>query len=195
MDGNAKFKSITKLRIFLESILVKYKIIDEYTLFYFYWIEPLKQDLLLRGIKAGYWEKIQAGSSWKSWKGYAFEALCYKHLTQISNALSLSSTALPSTWKYVPKIASKEQGAQIDLLFDRDDDSITLCEMKYTNQPFVIDKQYAKELTNKVEVFVKKTRTAKQIFIAMVSANGLKPTMYSEELVSNYVTLDDLFKE
>lgn len=100
---------------------------------------------------------------------------------------------LYSSFRNAPIAGSKEQGAQIALLFDRDDDSITICEIKYTNQPFVVDKQYAKDLTNKVEVFKKKTRTAKQIFIAMISANGVKPTMYSEELISGYVTLDNIF--
>jgi hypothetical protein len=74
------------------------------------------------------------------------------------------------------------------------DDSITICEIKYTLQPFAIDKQYAKELMNKVEVFKKKTGTNKQIFIAMISANGLRPTMYSEKLISGCVTLNDIFK-
>jgi len=170
-----------------------YKVIDEYTLFYLYWIEPIKDNLLAKGLRRGYWEKIRNGASGQSWKGLAFEAVCYKHLSQIAKALNLSPTALPSTWKYTPKKYSKDQGAQIDLLFDRDDDSITVCEIKYTDQPFVIDKQYAKNLINKVEIFKKKTKITKQIFIAMVSANGIKPTMYSEELISGCVTLDDIF--
>jgi len=75
------------------------------------------------------------------------------------------------------------------------DNAITICEIKYSHEPFIIDKQYATILRNKVEVYKKHTGTQKQIFIAMISANGLKPTMYSEELVSSYATLDDLFKE
>jgi hypothetical protein len=171
-----------------------YKIIDEYTLFYFYWIEPLKDDLLIKGMRKCYWEATQTGSAWQSWKGYAFEAICYKHLIQIGNTLNLSPRALPSTWRYAPKVGTKEQGTQIDLLFDRDDDAITVCEIKFTTKPFVIDKQYANNLTNKVDIFKKITRTSKQIFITMISANGIKPTMYSEEIVSNVVTLEDLFK-
>lgn len=172
---------------------VYYKAIDEYTLFYFSWIEPIKKDLLIRGLRKGYWEKIQNTASWQSWRGYAFESICYKHLIQISEALNLSPNSVPTTWKYIPKTGSKEFGAQIDLLFDRDDDSITACEIKYTNTPFVIDKHYAKELTNKIDTFKRKTKTTKQIFIAMISANGIKPTIYSEELISGCVTLNDLY--
>ena len=171
-----------------------YKVIDEYTLFYLYWIEPIKDALLERGLARGYWEKKQSSASWHSWAGYAFEAICYKHLSQIREKLHLSPTALARTWRYIPIKGSKEQGAQIDLLFDRDDDAITICEIKYTEKPFELDKQYAKVLMNKVAMFRKITRVTKQIFIAVISANGLKPTMYSEELVSGCVSLEDLFK-
>lgn len=174
---------------------IYYKIIDEYSLFYLHWIEPIKETLLTKGLRHGYWEKTQQSQSWHIWKGYAFEALCYKHLTRISEALNLSPTAVPSSWRYIPQIKSKKQGAQIDLLFDRDDDAITVCEIKFTAKPFEIDKQYANNLTNKVDIFKKITRTSKQIFMAMISANGLKATMYSEELISNVVMLDDLFEE
>lgn len=131
---------------------------------------------------------------WHSWSGLAFEAICYEHLPQITKALSLSPTAIPNTWRYVPRKGSKEQGAQIDLLFDRDDDSITICEIKFSDKPFVIDKQYADKLKQKIEIFRKITRTHKQIFLAMISANGLKKTVYSDEMVSGVVTLDDLFE-
>lgn len=63
---------------------------------------------------------------------------------------------------------SSEQGAQIDLLFDRKDNTITLCEIKYTAQPFQINKQYAAQLNRNIEVFKKTTRTNKHIFLAMI---------------------------
>ena len=131
--------------------------------------------------------------SWHSWAGYSFEALCYKHLHPISEALHLSQTAIPTTWKHTPKKNSEETGAQIDLLFDRDDDAITICEIKYSQTPFIIDKEYAKNLKTKIEVFKKQTKTEKQIFLAIISANGLKKTMYSEELVDAMITLEDLY--
>lgn len=116
-------------------------------------------------------------------------------IEEITNALNLSPTALPSAWRYVPKKTDGEQGAQIDLLFDRDDDSITIVEIKYTEKPFVITKEYVQKLKRKIEIFKKVTSTNKQIFIAMISANGVKKNKYSEELLSCVVTLDDLFKE
>ncbi len=119
---------------------IYYKVIDFYCLFYFYWISPVKDTLLQKTLLKGYWDKIKETSSWHSWSGLAFEAICYEHLPQISQALQLSPTAMPSAWRYIPKKESNESGAQIDLLFDRDDDSITLCEIKYSSEPFTIKK-------------------------------------------------------
>jgi len=171
---------------------VFYKLIDEYSLFYFNWIESIKESLLKRGMRKGYWENVQNSPSWYTWAGYAFEALCYKHISKISVALEMSPTAVPYTWRYVPTKGSKEQGAQIDLLFDRKDNCITVCEIKYTNQPFVIDKYYAEQLKRKIEVFRRKTATKKHIFLARISTNGIKKTIYSEDMVEKVITLDDL---
>lgn len=174
---------------------IYYKVIDEYTLFYLDWIEPIKATLLSKSLMKGYWEKQQHSAAWHSWAGYAFESVCYKHLPQISHSLKMSPTAIPNTWRYSPQKGVKESGAQIDLLFDRDDDSITICEIKYTDQPYVIDKQEAIKLNQKVSVFKEKTRTKKHIFLSIISASGLKKSMYSEEMIDGVATLDDLFKE
>lgn len=171
-----------------------YKAIDEYTLFYLYWIEPIKEALIMRSMKRGYWEQQQNSSKWHAWSGYAFEAICYKHLAQISEALKLSPTAIPYTWRHIPKKSASTGGAQIDLLFDREDDAITICEIKHTAKPFIIDKAYAENLQRKLAIFKKITGTSKQLFLVMICANGLKKNKYSEELISGVVTLEDLFK-
>ena len=90
--------------------------------------------------------------------------------------------------------ASIEQGAQIDLLFDRADDAITLCEIKYSEDPFVIDKQCAETLKRLMEVYRIVTRSKKQLFIAMIAANGLHQNTYSKELVISVVTIENLFE-
>ena len=174
---------------------IYYKLIDNYSLFYLSWILPVRDTLLVKSLVKGYWDKIRKKPSWHSWSGLAFEAICYEHIPQINKALNLSPTSIPSTWRYVPRKGSDEQGAQIDLLFDRDDDSITICEIKYTDKIFTIDKEYAHKLRKKLEVFKKVTRTKKQLFIAFVSANGVKKNKYSDELLSGVVTIDDLFKD
>jgi len=110
-------------------------------------------------------------------------------------AFSLNATATPYAWRYTPKQGTDETGAQIDLLFDRNDHAITICEIKYTEQPFVVDKLYSQKLNQKVEIFKKITKQDKQIFLAFISATGLKKTIYSEEMIIHpLVKLDDLFK-
>jgi hypothetical protein len=174
---------------------IYYKVIDEYSLFYFNWIEPIKDNLLSKGLRKGYWQTIQNTPAWYTWAGYAFEALCYKHLPQIANALNLSPTALPHAWRHTPiKKTQDTPGAQIDLLFDGTDDIITLCEIKHTQKPFVIDQRYAAKLTDRQALFKKITHTNKHLILAIISANGLKKNLYSEGIVDKLVTLDDLFK-
>ena len=173
---------------------VMYRLIDEYSLFYFRWLEPIEETLLATGEEPGYWGRIKNSPAWYSWAGYAFESLSFKHIHQIRRTLKLTDTSY-HTWHYTPKKGSNESGAQIDLLFDRKDNSITICEIKYSRQPFILDKENAEKLHRQIDVFKKQTRTKKNIFIAFVSAEGLKETIYSKKLVQNVVTLPDLFKD
>jgi hypothetical protein len=178
---------------------IYYKLIDEYTLFYFYWIEPIKKTLQERSLEKGSWQELQNTPAWHSWCGYAFEAICYKHISAIRQKLGILPTAIANSWKFVPKKNTEERGAQIDLLFDRNDNAITLCEIKYTKESFVISKDYAEVLDRKMRIFKERTKTQKQLFMAIISANGLKnnPLVIrdnaAQDLVSGVVTLDNLF--
>ncbi|MBF5058664.1 AAA family ATPase [Candidatus Neptunochlamydia vexilliferae] len=172
---------------------IYYLVEDEYSLFYLYWIEPNLKTLTKKGLAEGFWLSQSKQPSWKSWVGYAFESICYKHIHQIRKALGIDPGAFIGTWRYVPRAQSAQEGAQVDLLFDRPDGVITICEIKCCDHPFAIDKSYAKNLLKKLEVFRKQTRTKKQLFLSMITTFGLKPTMYSEEIVTNQITLKDLF--
>jgi uncharacterized protein len=167
-----------------------YKVIDEFTLFQLRWIASRKG----KHFPNDYWITISQSQSYRAWAGYAFESLCMKHVDQIIKAAKIKSANIIDSWRFIPR-KHLETGAQIDLLIDRNDDAITICEIKYTEEPFVIDKQYAKNLQNKIHVFQTITKTKKHIFLILISANGIKPTMYSEELISGVVTLDDLFAD
>lgn len=57
-----------------------------------------------------------------------------------------------------------------------------------------LDKSYTQSLLKKMEIFRKQTRTKKQLFLAMITTMGVKPTMYSEEIVTNQVVIEDLFR-
>lgn len=173
---------------------VYYRLIDEYTLFYLRWIEPIRETLQIESLDEGNWQTMQNSPEWYNWLGYAFESICYKQLPNIRKTLKISPTAIASSWRYVPTKGSKQRGAQIDLLFDRKDNAITICEIKYTNEPFVLTKEYVDVLQRKIAVFKEQTKTKKQIFLALISANGVKNNYYAEDLFSGIVTLDDLFE-
>lgn len=175
---------------------IYYRVIDEYTLFYLKWVDPIFNNIKNRDKEPGYWSAKQKSSSWESWAGYAFETICYKHLNLIRKKLNVVPGSEVGSWRYVPRKPSiDKQGAQIDLLFDRDDGVIQICEIKYSSTPYIIDKAYAKQLLSKVKVFVEQTKTPKQIFICMVASNGLKENLYADDLIDGVAILDDLFTE
>lgn len=171
-----------------------YRLIDEYVLFYLQWIGPVKSELEKGALDSSYWQVLQETPEWYSWQGYAFESACYKHILNIKKALKLQPTALSSTWRYVPRKSEKQRGAQIDLLFDRKDNAISICEIKYTKEPFVITKDYFELLCHKIALFKERTQTPKQIFFVLISANGIKENAYSKKIVHNLLTQEDLFE-
>lgn len=164
-----------------------YKLSDEYSLFYMKFIERS------RATGRGTWQKIAEGQSYKSWSGFAFEAVCQKHVPQIMSALGIENIYVEASgWRYQPQ-TKKETGVQIDLLLDRKDHCINLCEMKFAAAPFTIDKKYAAELDKKVSVFTEQTKTRKTIFPTLITTFGVKKNEYCTGRVQAEVTLSDLF--
>ncbi|MDF1761100.1 MAG: ATP-binding protein [Coxiellaceae bacterium] len=170
-----------------------YKVIDEFSLFYLTWVQPEKQSLIRMEADNKFWIAKCGTPAWYTWAGYAFESVCYKHISQIRKALDIPDGSRSHTWRHTALKGDNQSGAQIDLLFDRPDGCITVCEIKYTEKPFCIDKAYANVLQNKIDCFVNVTKIDKQVFIAMISARGIKSTMYSEELISAVIDLGDFF--
>ena len=116
----------------------------------------------------GTWLMFSAGTSWKSWSGIAFESICIKHIDQIKQAIGIRNVyAEVSVWRYQPKNV-EEQGAQIDMLIDRADRCINLCEMKFASDVFDISKFYSRELENKQKVFRVQTKSKKTLFLTMI---------------------------
>ena len=170
-----------------------YRILDEYTYFYLQWIEPFVQNTRFKE-ESSYWAKVSQTPIWYNWSGYVFESMCFKHIDRIKHALGIDKiVSKTGSWRYSPEESHSDRGAQIDLLFDRADRVITLCEIKSSFGQFTIDKAYAENLRNKVAVYRNHTKTKKQIYIAMITMHGLTHNQYSEELIVNEITLKDLF--
>jgi hypothetical protein len=164
-----------------------YKLTDEYSLFYLKFLENT------RATGEGTWLKLAAGRSYSSWSGFAFEAVCQKHVLQIRQALGISGVYTEaSAWRHIG--GKGDTGAQVDLLLDRQDHCINLCEMKFASSEFTIDKKYATELDHKVQVFRQQTKTRKTIFPTMITTYGTKQNDHYTGRVLGEVVMDDLFR-
>lgn len=163
-----------------------YKLSDEFTHFYLKFMENN------RGSGEGVWETISTGESWKSWSGFAFERVCLKHIPQIKKSLGIQSIYTEdATWR---SKKNEGKGAQIDLLFDRNDFVINLCEIKFSKSEFTIDNAYAEQLESKKDVFKKETKTKKALFLTFISTFGVVDNTISKRLVQNSITMNSLFE-
>jgi uncharacterized protein len=163
-----------------------YKLADEYTHFYLKFMEGN------RSYGSGTWQSFSTGQSWRSWSGIAFERICLKHILQLKKALGIAAVYTEeSAWRHLPKMG---KGAQIDLLIDRKDFAINICEMKYAEKEFTIDKAYAGELENKRAVFKDATGTRKSLFLTLVTTFGVQPNEHFANSVQAAVTMDALFE-
>lgn len=170
-----------------------YRIVDEYTLFYLQWIEPVANQLKVSLKNSNYWESKMQSQSWKSWSGYAFEAICFKHIEQIKMALGIRAIAAEiGSWRHISR-RKKEAGVQIDLLIDRADGIINLCEMKYWDGEFALTKSVAENLERKVEVYKREMRPRKTMLVTMITPDGVRKNEYASRVVASEVTLNDLF--
>jgi hypothetical protein len=166
-----------------------YRLVDEYSLFYLRWVDGKRSTTS----EAGEWLRDRLTPAGQAWGGYAFENTCLTHVSCLKRALGIGGVQTQhSTWSYRPA-DTHEHGAQIDLLIDRKDGVINLCEMKFGDTAYEISKKYAGELRTKEEVFRRVTGTRKTVFVTIVSPYGIKPNQHSQALVQGVVTADDLF--
>lgn len=160
-----------------------FQLVDFYTLFYFRFIKYNKyQD-------PHFWSSSQNSPMYHAWIGLSFELLCLNHVERIKQALGISGVqALVCSWRS----SKSEKGVQIDLLIDRKDETVNICEMKFSNGPFEISKAYEEKLLEKVRVFAEESQTRKSLLLTLVTSCGLKPNKHSD-VVQKQVTMDDLF--
>ncbi|MEM0991715.1 MAG: ATP-binding protein [Bacteroidota bacterium] len=164
-----------------------YRLTDEYSLFYLQFIENQEHQT------SAVWQHLSQTSQYKSWSGYAFESICLKHIEQIKDALNISGIYSFAS-SYYKKGNDTQQGVQIDLLLDRNDQVINLFELKFHQEPFVITKSYAAQLRQKMAAFRYHTQSRKQLSWILISTFGLVSNKHSSGLVANTLNLEDLFR-
>lgn len=162
-----------------------YQLTDFYTLFYYKFIKDNY------GQDEHFWTHMLDNPQKNAWQGYTFEQLIKDHIEPLKRALGISSVLTnQSSWNHIGTDETK--GAQIDLLIDRRDKAINLCEAKFYSSEFVIDKDYSLALRNKTTVFKQVTKTRKSIIPTMITTYGITENKYSG-FIQQQATLDDLF--
>ena len=175
-----------------------FQLTDQFSLFYLYFMKDKSN------VGKNYWLQKIGTPEYAAWSGYSFETVCLHHIEQIVNALGISGTFYsPCSWSYRPSEAilndadadeDLKSGGQIDLLIDRNDKTISVCEMIYASGEYEITKAYANHVEQRLRTFRKVTSTKKSFSIVYVTPFGLYNNMYARK-VNKQITADDLFSK
>ena len=162
-----------------------YQLIDNFTLFHFKFLDDPSSD-------ETYWTSISSSPAKSSWRGLAFERVCLQHHNQIRKSLGFAAVHTEVYgWSHRGDDVYPT-GAQIDLIFERDDNVINVCEIKYSDEPFAIDKRCDRDLASKLAAFKGVTKTTKAVHLTMITSAGLVRNAYWNRVQSE-LSLDELF--
>lgn len=169
-----------------------YQLTDLFSLFYLRFVQKnSSQD-------EHFWSNLPLSGEKSSWSGYAFEQVCLHHIWQIKNKLGINGVLCNAySWSQKPFVDSDGtawKGGQIDLLIDRRDDVINVCEMKFVAEEYLISDSYERTVRERIALFKHVTKTKKAINCTFVTTYGIKQNAHSD-IVNNEVTMDDLFRQ
>ncbi len=159
-----------------------YKLVDFYTLFYHSFVSKAS-------LNTNYWTRLQGTPAVNTWLGLAYERVCMAHVMQIKKALGIGSVV---TEAYSWRSKEAETPAQIDLLIERADKMINLCEIKYSETEYTLSQEEFIKINRRVENFRNATRTPYGIVPTLITTFGLAKGMYADSIHAS-VTLDNLF--
>ncbi len=160
-----------------------YQLIDPFTLYYF------QVMAYARSKDPHYWSNTQNSHEHSTWSGLAFEMLCLNHFEQIKSALGISGV-VANAFSWFGTVDGKS--SQIDLVIDRSDNSVNLCEMKFHQQQYSVSQADEDDWNNKVETFRTSTGTDKDLILTLISTKGIVRNEHSY-CVQRELLLDDLF--
>ena len=162
-----------------------YQLADFYTAFYFHFVHG-------KVFARNFWGRSIHLPGREAWEGLAFEQLCLAHEELIERVLGIDMLAYPSTWSTKGDASKEMHDAEVDLVLDREDNTINLCEIKFWNDVHTISKDMEDTLRRKMEAFREATGTKKALQVVMITPYGVNTGVNS--IVSRQVTLDDLFE-
>lgn len=166
----------------VEKNCASYQLTDPFILFSLHFLSDGKSSSWVNHINT---------PAYYAWRGNAFEIVCLNHIPQIRQSLGISGI---ESAEYSWRSKKSKPGAQIDLLIDRKDGVINLCEMKYTTGEYEIDCEYEKKLENKRFVFTQETGTKKAVHVTLIAQSGLKQNLHSSA-IQRLITAADLFTQ
>ena len=162
-----------------------YQLTDPFTLFHLRFIK----DGYLQG--PSFWSAYTDDGGHRAWTGYAFEQVALAHVSQIKRALQIGAVL---TRQYSWRSTKSQPGVQIDLVIDRNDSVINLCEMKYCRDEYEIDAGYEKQLQRRTEVFRRETGTKSALHTTLITTYGLVRNEYAAQIQS-LITMENLFTD
>ncbi len=162
----------------------RYKLVDPFCWFWLHFKEGK------RITQTDYWQKHLRESDIASWRGIAFEELCLQHIAQIKYALGVGGVSSQES-SLVVAGNGESDGMQIDLLIERADDVVNVCEMKFCQAPFAVTKSYARTLSHRMQTLQDKYPDL-TFHLTYIGNSELASNEYSDLFVSG-VTLDGLF--
>ena len=161
-----------------------FQLIDCFTLFHFKYLIKKTSD-------TEFWSHTYSTAA--AWRGLAFERVCLWHIPQIKQALGISGIQTEvCSWQCKTDSQKGIQGAQIDLLIDRSDKVVNICEMKFCDTEYTISKKDEENLKTKIASFRKTTSTRKGILMTLVTPVGITLNSHAG-IINSVVTIDNLF--
>lgn len=178
---------IENFELFGKKNTLVYRLVDFYTLFYFKFIANRHNK------DTEWWSHNLDDAGIRAWMGLTFELICMKHHKQIKKALGISGIGTSvSTWKCLPDTENEIPGAQIDMLIERSDKVIHLCEMKFSEQEYSITNEYEMRLRKRMGIFKERTKTKEAVVHTFITTYGVANGK-NKSIVHSEVTMDDLF--
>lgn len=162
------------------------QLVDNFTIFYYKYMKENRNN------DEHFWSNSYNSPIRAAWIGLAFERVCFQHIPQIKQALGIAGVSTQYySWK--AKGDNHSLGAQIDMVIDRDDNIINICEIKFAKGEYTISKDYAMTLNNKIDKFIASTKTKKSILLTMITTHGVAHNEYWNQ-IQKEITADELFK-
>lgn len=197
LDGNGKTTRILddlqqcgfirKIPAYGQKNRSSFILIDNFTLFY----QKFVKDTATTDEQ--FWSHSYQSPLHRAWTGLAFERVCFQQINQIKKALGISGVVTNIySWRIGPSVDGANDGAQIDMLIDRADNMVNICEMKFSKKEYVVSQEDSLSMANKAERFVQTVGKGKSVNLTMITVNGLAKTGYWGD-IHNSITADDLF--